>query len=85
MAQTRCHRIVERFGLRRDHPLAKRDPFCSLCSPLAVIPLLHWAGQDIEERVRFLAAIDKGLADIRSGKVVAHEEVKESLREWLSR
>ncbi len=41
--------------------------------------------EDIEERVRFLAAIDKGLADIKAGKVIPHEEVKESLREWLSR
>jgi predicted transcriptional regulator len=39
---------------------------------------------DIEERVRFLAAIDKGMADVRAGREVPHEEVKESLREWLS-
>ena len=42
-----------------------------------------WA--DIEERIRFLAGIDKGLADIKSGKIVPHEEVKESLKQWLSR
>jgi predicted transcriptional regulator len=41
--------------------------------------------EDIEERVRFLAAIDKGLADLKVGRVVPHEEVKESLRQWLSR
>jgi predicted transcriptional regulator len=41
--------------------------------------------EDIEERVRFLAAIDKGLADIKAGRVIPHEEVKESLRQWLSR
>jgi predicted transcriptional regulator len=41
--------------------------------------------EDIEERVRFLAAIDRGLADVRAGRVVPHDEVKESLREWLSR
>jgi len=41
--------------------------------------------EDIEERVRFLAAIDKGLADIKAGRVVPHEEVKESLRQWLSK
>jgi len=39
---------------------------------------------DIEERVRFLAAIDKGLADIKAGRVIPHNEVKESLRKWLS-
>ena len=42
-----------------------------------------WA--DIEERIRFLSAIDKGLADIKSGKVIPHKEVKESLTKWLSK
>ena len=42
-----------------------------------------WA--DIEERIRFLAGIDRGLADIKAGKMVPHEEVKESLKKWLSR
>jgi predicted transcriptional regulator len=41
--------------------------------------------EEIEERVRFLAAIDKGLADIKAGRVVPHEEVKESLSKWLSK
>lgn len=41
--------------------------------------------EDISERIRFLAGIDKGLADIKAGKVVPHEEVKESLKEWLSK
>lgn len=39
--------------------------------------------EEIEERVRFLAAIDKGLEDIQAGKVVPHNEVKESLRKWV--
>jgi predicted transcriptional regulator len=39
--------------------------------------------EDIEEQVRFLGAIDKGLADIKASRVVPHEEVKESLRQWL--
>jgi len=41
--------------------------------------------EDIEERVRFLAGIDKGLADIKAGKVIPHEEVKESLKKWLTK
>jgi predicted transcriptional regulator len=41
--------------------------------------------EEIEERVRFLAAIDKGLADIKAGRVIPHEEVKESLGKWLSK
>jgi len=41
-----------------------------------------WA--DIEERIHFLAAIEKGLSDIKTGKVIPHNEVKESLKEWLS-
>jgi len=40
--------------------------------------------EDIEDRVRFLAAIDKGLEDIREGRLIPHEEVKASLEEWLS-
>ena len=40
---------------------------------------------EIEERIRFLAAIDKGLADVRSGRVIPHEDVKESLKQWLSK
>ncbi len=40
--------------------------------------------EDIEERVRFLSGIDKGLADIKAGRVVAHEDVKESLKKWLA-
>jgi len=42
-----------------------------------------WA--DIEERIRLLAAIDRGLADIKSGKIVPHKEAKESLAKWLSK
>lgn len=40
--------------------------------------------EDIGERIRFLSGIDKGLADIKAGKVVAHEDVKESLKRWLA-
>jgi predicted transcriptional regulator len=39
---------------------------------------------DIEERIQFLAAIDKGLDDVKNGRVIPHEEVKESLKQWLS-
>lgn len=42
-----------------------------------------WA--DIEERVRFLGAIDKGMADIKAGRTVPHNEVKKSLKKWLSK
>jgi predicted transcriptional regulator len=40
--------------------------------------------EDIEERVRFLAAVDRGLEDIRQGKLIPHAEVKASLAKWLS-
>jgi predicted transcriptional regulator len=39
---------------------------------------------DIEERIHFLAAIDKGLTDIKEGKIIPHKEEKESLKKWLS-
>ena len=44
---------------------------------------VSWA--DIEERIRFLAAIDKGLDDIKAGRVIPHKEVKESRKQWLSK
>ena len=36
---------------------------------------------DDSEHIRFLAAIDKGLEDFNSGRVVPHEAVKE----WVKR
>ena len=40
--------------------------------------------EEVEERIRFLAAIEKGRDDIKSGKVIPHEEVKKNLEKWLS-
>lgn len=34
---------------------------------------------DIEERIRFLAAIDRGLKDIDTGHIVSHERVKATI------
>ena len=39
--------------------------------------------EDIEERIRFLAAIDKGMEDIKAGRIIPHEDVKASLGQWL--
>lgn len=39
---------------------------------------------DIEERIHFLAALEKGLDDIRASRLVPHEDVKASLEKWLS-
>lgn len=36
--------------------------------------------EEIAERVRFLAAVGKGLADLKAGRVIPHEEVDESLK-----
>jgi len=41
--------------------------------------------EDIEERIHFLAAIDKGLEDVRVGRVIPHKDVKEGLQQWLSK
>ena len=38
---------------------------------------------DIEERIRFLAAIDKGMEDIKAGRIIPHQDVKASLSQWL--
>jgi len=40
--------------------------------------------EDIEEGIRFLAAIEKGRSDIREGRVVPHEDVRSQLDRWLS-
>lgn len=39
--------------------------------------------EDIEERLHFLAAIDRGLEDIKAGRIRPHEDVKASLGNWL--
>ena len=41
--------------------------------------------EEIEERIHFLAAIERGREEIRSGKVIPHETVKESLQEWVTK
>jgi predicted transcriptional regulator len=41
--------------------------------------------EDIQERIRFLAAIDEGLEAVKAGRVIPHEEVKKSLEKWLSK
>lgn len=38
---------------------------------------------EIEERVRMLAAIQRGEDAIAAGKIVPHEEVKKRLRQWI--
>ena len=41
--------------------------------------------QDIEERIRFLAAIEKGRDEVRRGEVIPHEEVRDLLRAWTTK
>ena len=41
-----------------------------------------WA--EIEERIHFLSAVEKGRQDVREGKTVAHEEVKDALAGWIT-
>ncbi len=41
--------------------------------------------QEIEERIRFLAAIEKARAEVRSGEIVPHSEVRNLLAEWTSK
>ena len=40
--------------------------------------------QEIEDRIRFLAAIEKSREQVRRGEVVPHEEVRNLLIEWLT-
>lgn len=38
---------------------------------------------DIAERIRFMAAIQKGLDELDSGEEIPHEEIKKQLASWL--
>ena len=38
----------------------------------------------IADRVDFIAGIQKGLADLDQGDLIAHDEVKKQLAAWLS-
>jgi predicted transcriptional regulator len=40
--------------------------------------------QEIEDRIHFLAAIEKSREEVRRGEVVPHEDVCNLLKEWLS-
>ncbi|RYD43960.1 MAG: hypothetical protein EOP85_09745 [Verrucomicrobiaceae bacterium] len=40
--------------------------------------------REIEERIHFLAAIEKARDEVRRGEVVPHEDVRNLLGEWLS-
>jgi predicted transcriptional regulator len=39
---------------------------------------------DIEERIRFLAAIEKSRMEVQRGEVTPHEEVRDLLQAWTS-
>jgi len=39
--------------------------------------------EDILERILFIQKVDSGLDDIREGRIVSHEEVKNRLAQWL--
>lgn len=39
---------------------------------------------EIEERIHFLAAIEKSREEVRRGEVVPHEEVRNLLDGWLT-
>jgi predicted transcriptional regulator len=39
---------------------------------------------DIQEKIRFLQAVDHGLRDAQAGRVVPHAQVKQQLTQWLS-
>ena len=42
-----------------------------------------WA--EIEERIHFLAAVEKGRQEVKDGRTVPHEEVKDALADWITR
>ncbi|MDB4618353.1 hypothetical protein OAG53_01630 [Akkermansiaceae bacterium] len=41
--------------------------------------------EDVEERIRFLAIVERGQEEIRNGEVVAHDQVKALVQEWTTK
>jgi hypothetical protein len=41
--------------------------------------------QEIEERIHFLAAIEKARGEVKRGEVIPHEEVRNLLKGWSYR
>jgi len=39
--------------------------------------------EDIMEKIYFMQKVEKGIQDIKEGKVIPHEEVKKRLTRWL--
>jgi predicted transcriptional regulator len=40
--------------------------------------------EDIVEQINFIAGVKKGLSELDKGKGIAHAQVMEEFREWLS-
>jgi predicted transcriptional regulator len=40
---------------------------------------------DIANRLRFLAAVQKGLNQVKGGKLISNDQVKRELTSWLSK
>ena len=40
--------------------------------------------QEIEDRIHFLAAIDKAREEVRGGESVPHDDVRNRLGQWIS-
>jgi hypothetical protein len=41
--------------------------------------------EGIEERIQFLAAIEKARQEVKRSEVVTHKEVQQLLREWTTK
>ncbi|MDB4618348.1 hypothetical protein OAG53_01600 [Akkermansiaceae bacterium] len=41
--------------------------------------------EDVEERIRFLAIVERWQEEIRNGEVVAHDQVKALVQEWSTK
>lgn len=41
--------------------------------------------EDVEERIRFLAIVERGQEEMRNGEVVAHDQVKALVQEWTTK
>jgi predicted transcriptional regulator len=41
--------------------------------------------EDIQERIFFIAGVEKGFKEIDEGKGIPHEKIKKELNSWISK
>ncbi|MEM1040994.1 MAG: hypothetical protein AAGI91_00030 [Bacteroidota bacterium] len=64
-------------------------PPCTLSDKQASLRLIERLDEDVTfedilYELYFLQKVERGLADVRAGRTVPHDEVREEFEQWLS-